>query len=289
MCTTGAVLGRPSQNPPYLLAFKTLDSGPTGIWHSIVRFGSGTRAMALGTTGQQGINSGMNHYGLTVVLSYLDVIVPEASMTVEDTMMLRAQDTRTLANAFLLDRCRTVSEGAQFLDDFFRRHPSAVGGNHILADGSGIIGNFEHCGGERIYREVTDDGLIGRGNDGYWVRLSSQQSLPEPIRRDRSQRSGLVIETLKGVRRQQMHKADTIATIQKMLSSHGEGGAKEPGSICSHGVNIPGARYATTTSNTTSTAMIIDIFDGRMLYTSGPPCQSKWNHLALKGDAYAVG
>lgn len=285
MCTTGAVLGQPSQESPYLLAFKTLDSGPTGVWHSIVRFSSGTRAMALGSTGQQGINSGMNHHGLAVIVSYLDVIVPDAAMTVEDTMILRARDTRTLANALMLDRCRTVYEGAQFLEDFFRRHPSAVGGNHILADRSGVIGNFEHCGGERVFKDVSSEGLIGRGNDGAWVNLRGQKGLPEPVRQDRARRSGRVVEVLAGVRDRRERKEDAMSAIKRMLSEHGHG-AKEPGSICSHGVEVAGARYATTASNATSTAIIIDVFDGRMMYTAGAPCRSAWMELALEEDVY---
>lgn len=203
MCTTGAFLGTPSHEPAYLLAFKTLDSGPTGVWHSIVHFSSGTRAIALGSTGQQGINSGINDHGLTVILSYLDVVVPDASMTVEETMLLRSRDTRTLANALLLDRCRTVAEGAAFLDEFFHRHPSAVGGNHILADRSGAIGNFEHCGGEHVFRDVSADGLIGRGNDGCWANLQAQRGLPEAVRRDRALRSGRVVSALAGIRGRQ--------------------------------------------------------------------------------------
>lgn len=288
MCTTGAVLGRQGHESPYLLAFKTLDSGPTGVWHTIVRFSSGTRAMVLGSTGQQGINSGINHYGLTVILSYLDVVVPDASITVEDTMMLRSQDTRTLANALLLDRCRTVAEGAEFLDDFFRRHPSVVGGNHILADRGGNIGNFEHCAGERIFQDVSSDGLIGRGNDGCWVNLKGQQDLPEPVRQDRSKRSGRVVTTLESVRTQRTRKEEALAEIMGMLSDHGDGSEK-PGSICSHGVDVPGARYATSASNATSTGIIIDVFEGKMLYTTTTPCQSVWRELVLEGEAYDVG
>jgi len=287
MCTTGAFLGTPDQGARYLLAFKTLDSGPTGVWHSIVRFSSGTRAMALGSTGQQGINSGSNEHGLTVILSYLDVFVPDASMTVEDTMMLRARDTRTLANALLLDRCRTVAEGAAFLDDFFRRHPSAVGGNHILADRSGVIGDFEHSGGERVFKELSADGLVGRGNDGCWVHLPAQRGLPEPIRRDRALRSSRVVETLAGLRERQAGNAEAVVAIQRLLAEHGDG-PQQPGSICSHGVDVPGARYATTASNATSAAIVIDVFEGRMLYTAGAPCRSPWAELALAEDVYAV-
>ncbi|WP_156023626.1 hypothetical protein [Sulfobacillus thermosulfidooxidans] len=270
MCTTGIVSDRSDQ---WLLGFKTLDAGPTGVWHGQVHFPSGIRVLGVGITVQLGINSGLNSRGLCSILSYLDTVIPSKKPKTDDGGWYG--DNRGLANAAMLAECETVREGYNFLQAYFRRFPSQVGGNFLLAD------RFGHMGVVEYYHEVvrfagSEGSPIVRANNGCLVGQTEQQQLPPDVQFDRNGRYTIAYSATASL--PHLPKEKAIDHIQTLLADHGN--AEIP-PICVHDYDVPGSRYARPGSISTVTAVIFDVYSSRMMFTRGPACKSSWESLAF--------
>lgn len=283
MCTSGALSGGRDSEEPVVVIFKTLDAGPTSTWHGFISHPEGYHSIGMGVAPQPGINSGVNEVGLGVVLSYLDFRGPFED-TGEEPPVWEA-DLRGLANAQVLATCANVDEGVELLYNFFATHQNRVGGNHVLADRSGRIVVFEHCNGEMSHREYSVEGTVSRGNDGLLVADEEQAGLPDKVLEDRHERRKAMqvslIEAKAGLDSGLLEKEDAIEKIKARLSSHRLGDGTAIGSICAHGVSLPGARFASALSNYTLSAIVLDIFSMEMHYTQGAPCSSPWQLISM--------
>lgn len=284
MCTSGVVSAIGLDGRRHVYLGKTLDFCHTGCWHAVVHHSQGHDALCLGMTPQLGVNSGINSAGLAVILSYLDYRGPfEAPNDAQSGNLLKWKgDDRGVANAALLARCTNVQEAVEFLYDFIPRYPGVTGGNHMLADASGQIAVFEHCNGQMQHQFYTEAGFTARGNNGLLVRYEEQAKLPAEVREDRETRYSAMLACMRETHAALCEGAvGAVAerNFKDMLSSHGHRGADGLGSICVHGLALPGGRASSPLPNWTISGIIIDVTGRKMSYTVGNPCQSEWRVL----------
>ncbi|MEW6274656.1 MAG: carcinine hydrolase/isopenicillin-N N-acyltransferase family protein [Bacillota bacterium] len=286
MCTSGVISAVDREGKKRVFLFKTVDYDLVGAWHAVVRSGRGYDALAIGMVPQLGINSGLNEKGLGVCMSYLDVKGVEDSAKVESRMPARwAGDDRGLANAAVLASCTTVEEAIEYYYDFVAKHPGTVGGNHMLADATGNIAVFEHSNGEARHAYYTDTGFAARGNNGLLVIQKQQELLPEEIKKDRMVRYQKMNEFLAGLHFELKNGLNDEVIVQKIkgiLSYHAPTGVDQPGSICTHNLQLNGARTNQPLPGCwTITSVIFDIMKLKCYFSIGNPCQDQWGTISF--------
>ncbi|WP_338833388.1 hypothetical protein MHLNE_23420 [Moorella humiferrea] len=284
MCTSGAVSAVYPSGEPFILLAKTMDFPISPCWHGICYLQNGYRCLAFGMTGQIGINSGLNEKGLGVVLSYLGCYVPEEKEEEQTKFQKWGEDERGLANAEILTRCSNVEEAVEYLYDFIKRRPNIPGGNHMLVDATGKIAVFEHGLGSANHK-FYEEGYTARGNNGLLILEDEQTNLPERIKFDRSSRYERMNKVMFSIRDSVINgritRTEAIEEVKETLSYHNPEGKEKPGTICTHGLILPGGRTSLSKANWTITAAIFDVVNKEMFYTYGPPCESEWQKLSL--------
>ena len=277
MCTSGIV--RAEATEVESLGFKTLDGGPSIVWHGVTYRPGGLRALGVGTTGRPGINSGVNEAGVGLMLSYLDNC--DARPLAADDATTWEDDLRWVANAEALSHCTSAVDMAEFFTRYFETNPS-IGGNHLIFDASGTLLGLEHKGGQVRVENYTKVGWTARGNDNLLLDDNIFSNLSEPVHNDRQLRR----EVATSAAEESMHylekgdKLAAIVAIQDSLGRHvGDGGSI--GSVCAHGVVIPGGRSPSSEPYFTSTGIIIDARERTMIFSDGNPCRGMWHTLSL--------
>lgn len=285
MCTSGTLATTDRDGNSVILLGKTIDFYDASLWHGPITNTEGFSSVGCGLIPQIGVNSGMNEAGLGILLSYLDYRGPFAKeQYVEDEGPLSkwTGDDRALLNATVLAKCATVKEAVELLYELVPLSPDMPGGNHMLADADGNVAVFEHCGGQMNHHFY--EGIAARGNNGLLTVLEHQQKLPEEIKTDREKRCaqmhGCVSKLCEGINAGSLHKEEAIQRLKNILSDHTDGG-KAAGSVCIHGLELPGARANTSKPLSTVTALIFDITAKRMHFTTSPPCESNWYKMEL--------
>lgn len=277
MCTSGVI--RSELPEVEAIGFKTLDGGRVISWHGIFQQPGYLRAIGTGTAGRPGINSGLNEAGAGIILSYLDNCTPVADDPDEATTW--KDDLRWIANGQALIRCRTAGELSEYLGEFFESHQS-MGGNHLLFDEAGTLIALEHQAGTVMTKDCTEIGWTTRGNDNCILPDSIFEALPAEIHEDRhSRRTQMGDAATKALDLlNEKNLEGSINTLKEGLSSHKMDGVGN-GSICAHGVPVPGGRSHSLEPYFTTTALILDSRRRTMLYSEGNPCSAPWRSLDL--------
>lgn len=284
MCTCGALsrYGPDGRLVSYLL--KTSDSDFVPHWHGHVRDHRGRSFLAFGIVPQGGINAGINDAGLALMMSFLDYRGPREISEAAETGGAWWEDERGLINADLLSRCASVSEGMEFLFEAVRSRRPRIGGSHFLADPSGAIAVFEHCDGRMEGRLYPDGGVVARGNDGLLIWAEEQERLPPALREDRRARREVMARALAGLEAS-VSGGEGPDGLEKelkgILASHAPAGVDAIGSICAHGVGVPGGRWWSPAPNWTMSGIILDVAARRMIYSVGNPCAGRWRGLSF--------
>jgi hypothetical protein len=279
MCTIGAVSNINAKGERLGFLMKTLDS-PLGIemFHGYFRAANMNQAIFTSLMRQQGMNIGMNQQRIAVTISYSDCL----SYTGEKEPRKLDTDTRALANAEILARCKSVDEGIEILKDFVPRYPDQVGGNYLLIDANGEIALLEQWKGKYEYRKFTDRGYCGRGNNSHWLIKDKQVNLYPPA--DSSPREEAMENFIKGVHEnipQGMNSREIVNNAKALLSRHSESD-DQIGGICIHGLVAPGARVFGDAPCYTLGAVILDLKELVMHYSLDNPCSGSWKSLKLE-------
>lgn len=277
MCTSGIISAGTIEAEA--LGFKTLDGGPSTVWHGVAYRPGGLRAIGLGTTGRPGINSGVNEAGVGLMLSYLDTCDPIPSAA--DDAGTWQDDLRWIANADALAQCKSAFEMADFFTNYFQTNAS-IGGNHLLFDDSGILLGLEHQGGHVRVQDYTKARWTARGNDNLLLDDEVFSHLPDVVHDDRRLRRE-VASTAAQEAVQYLEKGDKSAaqtSLQLSLGRHVADGTRV-GSVCAHGVFVPGGRSPSAEPYFTSTGIILDARERTMIFSDGNPCESNWHTLSL--------
>lgn len=285
MCTIGALVPAKPARGVYLLknadAWRSIEMA-----HTVERGARGTRRIVFRFVPQMGVNSGLNEYGLGVLISYSDYRLRDPEVYPPDDRVPASfarieREPRTLMNELVLDTCRTVDEAVEMMQGFVAEHPDMVGGNHLLADASGAVAVFEHCEGKSAVEYRTDRGFAARANDSAVLIRNAQERLSNI--RDSHERHAQMVKVLEA------HRADgrdLPAAARSILASHGPAGPDEMGSICVHGLTVRGCRTPAVGPFAsdpvwTVTSMVMDLTRREMAFTRGNPCQAPWHTLAL--------
>lgn len=281
MCTSGVISTGIGEIEA--IGFKTLDGGPAIAWHGIFHQPGYLRAVGTGTAGRPGVNSGLNEAGAGIIVSYLDNY--EASAGQADDEFTWKDDLRWIANGQALVKCTTAQELSDYLGEFFESNRS-MGGNHLLFDESGTIIALEHQAGKVETKDCTEIGWTSRGNDNCILPDSIFESLSKEIHEDRlSRRTEMGIAAMKA---HELLKAKelpaVIDVLKEGLSSHRGDGGTGNGSICAHGVLVPGGRSPSKEPYHTTTGIILDSRRRTMMYSEGNPCSAPWRTLKLDGE-----
>lgn len=280
MCTSGVI----SSGLPEIeaIGFKTLDGGTVLAWHGIFQKPGYLRAVGTGTAARPGVNSGLNEAGAGIILSYLDNCVPLPGDRDEENIWI--DDLRWIANGEALIRCKTADELASYLGEFFESNES-MGGNHLLFDETGKIIALEHQAGKVVTKDCTETGWTTRGNDNCILPDSIFEDLPSLVHEDRLMRRtdmGIAAVSALELLKDKDLEASILA-LKAGLSSHKMDGTGN-GSICAHGVPVPGGRSPSTEPYHTTTALILDSRRRTMLYSEGNPCSAPWRSITLTGE-----
>ncbi len=149
MCTIGAMI---QGDKTFLLKNFDYQPVPTG-WAFFETFDGGYPHFALVDHGQQGVNSGLNAAGLGLQISRSRSNMPDTP---------EQEEVRTVLNAEVLSRCRSVTEGVEYIEGYAAEHPSMFGGNVMLADAE-RISVTEYFGGQ-AQSEMVEEGFLARAN-----------------------------------------------------------------------------------------------------------------------------
>jgi hypothetical protein len=290
MCTIGAVSAVSREGKVKSFLVKTADGWPNlKISHRVARSQEGVGFLSFGLEPQGGVNSGMNEFGLGVVISYSDyrfrdpeVYPPSDEVPMPSVSLDR--EPRTYMNELVLGRCRNVAEAVDFMKNFVRQNPEMMGGNHLLADADGHIAIVEHCEGNLNVAHQSRPGYVARGNNS---ELLAAEQARIPVVQDslaRQRQMARFLETQISV----LESGDDDAFVRSgkaLLGSHG-GTEEQFGSICVHGLRLRGARApavgpAMDQPGWTCTGLIFDLDARRMDYTVGNPCTAEWRTLSL--------
>lgn len=270
------------EGQPIILLCKTQDFYESGYWHGKVSHPNGVSMVGCGVVSQIGINSGMNDKGLAVLLSFLDYRGPFETLESQDIPSKWHNDDRALINAQLLARCSSVEEALDFLYEQIPRYPHIPGGNHMLADQRGNLAVFEHCAGEMNHRYYSEEGFVARGNNGFLVKKGEQDQLPDRVKQDRERRYFKMESVLKAIIKDSLKQAEILEALKQALASHDYHYDGQVGSICIHDQTLPGARASTHVPMTTITAIIFNVLEKKMYYTTAPPCQGDWFTMGME-------
>ena len=291
MCTIGVIAARDRAGDVRVFLLKTADCWPRCEFrHTIETSEGGTRRIGFSLEPQVGVNSGLNEYGLGVVISYSDYrfrdpeIYPPDEGTPGEFLSLE-KEPRTQMNQWVLAHCQSVPEAVEFMQRFVPEHPEMTGGNHLLADINGNLAIVEQCEGKTSVADYSRVGYAGRGNNSSLLILDKQASIS--VIHDCLERQEQMEEFLKG-QVAVLEDGDEFRFTQSakaVLSSHANG-PDQMGSICVHGLQARGTRSPAVGPFRaeplwTVTAMILDLRRRRMLYTVGNPCQAEWRSLNL--------
>lgn len=285
MCTIGALVTTTPGRGVYLLknadAWRSIEMA-----HAVERGASGTWRIVFRFVPQMGVNSGLNEYGLSVLISYSDYRLRDPKLHPPDDRLPAAfaridREPRTLMNEFVLDTCRTVDEAVEMMQAFVAKHPDMVGGNHLLADASGAVAIVEHCEGKSAVEYATDHGFAARANDSTLLIRDAQERLSNI--RDSHERRTQMARFLESRR---ADARDFSEAARSILASHGRSGPERMGSICAHGLTVRGCRTPAVGPFTsepvwTVSSMVLDLTRREMTFTRGNPCQASWHTLAL--------
>jgi hypothetical protein len=282
MCTCGVVSAKTPSGEMINLLVKTMDFPISSCWHGVAFQPGGFKFLAMGLTGQIGINSGVNEAGLGVALSFLDYRGPFQDDGKAQKFTHWLGDERGLANTEIMSRCERVEEAIEYLYGFVENHP-LPGGNHMLVDATGKVAMFEHCNGQKAHK-IHEEGYTARGNNGLLILQEEQAALPELVKFDRTTRFSTMrgfVEETKKIIETDGSREKAIAKMQEALSTHSPDGNDQPGTICSHGNVLPGARANLAIPMHTVSAIIFDVTKKELFYTRGNPCESEWLKLSL--------
>jgi len=291
MCTIGAITGRDRAGEVRSFLLKTADCwAGCEFHHSIETSEGGVRRIDFSVEPQLGVNSGLNEYGLGVVISYSDYrfrdpeIYPREEVF-RDAFISSEKEPRTQMNHLVLSHCKSVPQAVEFIERFVTRHPEMMGGNHLLADATGNVAIVEQCEGKTAVADYSQVGYAGRGNNSSLLIRDKQASISiihDCLKRQEQMEAFLksqvgVLENGDGPR--------FIESAKALLGSHA-GSPDQTGSICVHGLQVRGTRAPAigrfgTAPFWTATALVLDLRRREMLFSVKNPCQGEWRSLNL--------
>ncbi len=282
MCTCGvlAITGR-TDEPIFLMA-KTLDYPPSSLWRGILSEPNGFTTLGFGLVEQSGVNGGVNERGLGLMMTYggSDETYADRFDSSESSRPIAfwQGDYRGLINAFVLAHCSTVDEAITAFYHLLPFFPNQPGGNHFLLDSSGNIAVVEHLHGALSHQYYS--GLTCRANDQDLIqaqRLSPNVAQDRIIRRRRIEK--VMGRLCNAADEKCVEKSSIIMTLEDVLAWHNPNAdtLEGLGSICCHGLSLPGARANLTGSLQTLTGVIIDVADRALRLTVGFPCKKIWH------------
>ncbi|MEL7566494.1 MAG: carcinine hydrolase/isopenicillin-N N-acyltransferase family protein [Dehalobacterium sp.] len=282
MCTCGVVSAKTPSGERISLLVKTMDFPISPCWHGVAFQPGGWKFIAMGLTGQIGINSGVNEAGLGVALSFLDYRGPFEDDGKSQKFTHWLGDERGLANTEIMSHCQSVEEAIEYLYEFVKDHP-LPGGNHMLVDATGKVANFEHCNGQAAHK-IYEEGFTARGNNGLIILQEEQAVLPELVKFDRKTRYSTMldfVEQTKKIIETDGSREKAIAKMQEALSTHSPEGNDWPGTICTHGNVLPGGRANLAIPMYTVSGIVFDVTNKELIYTRGNPCENEWLKLSI--------
>ena len=291
MCTIGAIAARDQIGETSVFLLKTADCWEECEFHHSVATREGTRRIDLSVQPQGGVNSGLNEHGLGLVISYSDYrfrdpdLYPQDEEGPGDAYVRSENEPRTGMNEAVLTNCRRVPEAVQFIERFVTQHPRMMGGNHLLADATGNLVLIEQCEGKTAVADYSHIGYVGRGNNSMSLIRDKQAGIS--VIHDclaRQQQMEAFLSTQVAVL-ESGDESQFVESAKKLLGSHG-GNSDQLGSICVHGLKVRGTRAPAvgpfgTRPFWTSTALILDVRRGEMLFSVGNPCEGQWHKLDL--------
>jgi hypothetical protein len=293
MCTIGSVFTRDRDGNPVAFALKTADYMWKGVWHARITGSTGHDILGFNLVERPGVNSGMNDAGLAVMRSFLDYRGPFGDEEPEDCPEADFPvdaDNRSAIGAYVLEKFDRTGDVVDYamtvLPKFTGKGSGQRGGNFMIADAHGRIAVIEHCE-DRISVKDYPEGHTARGNNGFLILHTEQETLPEHVRQDRSIRCARMAEAMKAVHDsvpQGMTKPEVLDLLKQTLAWRGPNEDGGIGSCCCLGVNAPGSRTNSTAPCWTITAVIFDLIDRRMHFTRGTPHANPWHTLDCNGS-----
>ena len=170
----------------------------------------------------------------------------------------------------VLQRCGSVAEAV----DFVRSLPHLGGGNLFLADASGA-GAILEIG----HRNLHVEWLATEGEGPNWI-MRTNHFLSDPLRRSLCEKPGSAHFTNSSKRyafiRSQLQtlSAPSVAAAQAILASHLE--TEEFAPICRHEESVG-----------TLSGVIFEPAKGKMLQSTGTPCQADWMERGFRDAVLA--
>lgn len=267
MCTMFMKLHKESD---MLFAAKTVDTPETVLTFDRKNsISNGYKYLYFKMGWQEGINSGMNEKGLTILSSYAstskELPIPE----------INGEDIRGIANESVLSKCSTVQDGLNLMEMVLKEQPSGVGGIHFLLDATGKMAILEHDPIERVLnKKVIESDYAIRSNDPLLLR--NRKNLKQKEWEDRNLRYSQVKESMP-----QIQGEKWLESVKNLLGTHTSEGEKQDGQLCIHHFNNLGSRSKDLTTHTTMTALIFDVKNRQLIYSEGPPCHGQWKVLSI--------
>ena len=278
MCTLGAIS---HEKGVYLL--KAMDSFPIAYTHSFVKNMRGHSWMNFTITPQTGCNVGLNEEGLGVVISGSDpkFISDRAPGWDSVDPPVDMRDFRTIGNAIIMGECRNTDDAVSFLSEWIPAHPTMMGGNFLFADARGRIVNVEHLEGEMVVQEESKTSA----HANCFSSLLSRADQARPGLEDSFPRIDKMNEFLVEAYSEMDGRGGSLSSgeafrdrARSFLGNH-EPGLNQPGSICVHGLDLPGARANSVLPLWTISGFVLDTVNRVMHFTQGNPCTSSWQTL----------
>ncbi|WP_404332167.1 hypothetical protein [Mesobacillus maritimus] len=250
-----------------LVAAKTVDTPKTLLTFNRKLRSSTTYEYIFFKMGwQKGINSGINEEGLTILSSF-------ASTTLQE-FKTNLQDTRGIANEYILSHYSYVNDALEELEVFFSKQPSDVGGIHFLMDATGSMGILEHEPTNKVKTQMVELDCAVRANGPLLLQNTKERLLLDwedrRLRYDQA-KSGLINVT----------GESWLDSMKELLSSHFSKDQLQTGQLCIHDFENTGSRSKDLTTHCTETALIFDVNRKKLIYSDGSPCKGHWLELKI--------